>query len=434
MKNFEAVWKEIKGKAREYQQNGKPIKTLIQGTQNKIIEIKNDFIRRDSEDKSSGSTSKITKNDCLKIWNQLVENGFAIADKSNTPYFVFSLINLLDEIYFTKPPLVLYIKQKKRFYVIGSRYGGSKTHEGYFNVFSQMIAKNAVSVGFLGNKDLSGLVGQSNKIITDFVDQFKDSESGWKQARQTLSKFLNLKSGDIIAIKSHGRNNHLTIIGYAIVEERNGSIYEFDSKDHPGGLGHLIHVKFLETGLHNDTGYTLMHTFHEVIPSNPYFKKIFGTWSDIELNYEKIFDGEYEEDINEEDIIDKNTSTYTRKTPGEQIVTQIHNIIQNRLHHILKSKFPKDKIKKEFQRMIDLRRENEKEIFYYEVKPFNESYNCISASIKQLLEYSYLFPTNKKLNLVIAGKPKLDDKGLKFLNYLKSISPKLNLKYFAVEN
>ncbi|MBK6483550.1 MAG: hypothetical protein IPG01_10555 [Chitinophagaceae bacterium] len=310
----------------------------------------------------------------------------------------------------------------RRFYVVGSSYGG-QSDAGSQNVFQIMLNKGAISVGFLWDHDLNSLVGKPKEDIVSFVDQFrgKIQEYDWKAARETLPKFLNLHPGDLIVIKSHGRSNHLTIIAYAVVEERNGIIYRHDDEDLPYGLGHLINVRFLETDLKNDTGYTLMRTIHEVDSSNPYFNKIFGTWSQLTIS--QLEDGEVgnqDNDIDDENISDKDTSTYVRKSSGDQVVTQIHNVIQNKFHRFLKKKFPKDKIKKEYKGMVDIRRENEKEIFYYEVKPFNKSYSCISAAIGQLIEYSHLFPVKKKLKLVIVGQPSLDTESLNYLNYIKS--------------
>ena len=420
--DFSEAWTEIRKKAMKYLRSGEALPTISRGTKNKIVEVTNEYIRRKSEGDRTGSADKVRKADCEKVWNLLQRNGSVEATELNVLYFTFALINLLDEIEYTLSPLSLHLRLHRRFYVVGSSYGG-QSDAGSQNVFQIMLNKGAISVGFLWDHDLNSLVGKPKDDIVSFVDQFrgKIQEYDWKAPRETLPKFLNLHPGDLIAIKSHGRSNHLTIIAYAVVEERNGIIYRHDDEDLPYGLGHLINVRFLETDLKNDTGYTLMRTIHEVDSSNPYFNKIFGTWSQLTIS--QLEDGEVgnqDNDIDDENISDKDTSTYVRKSSGDQVVTQIHNVIQNKFHRFLKKKFPKDKIKKEYKGMVDIRRENEKEIFYYEVKPFNKSYSCISAAIGQLIEYSHLFPVKKKLKLVIVGQPSLDTESLNYLNYIKS--------------
>lgn len=38
---------------------------------------------------------------------------------------------------------------------------------------------------------------------------------------------MQIKEGDIVAVKSHGTHNQLTIIAYATIVKRNGSVYSY---------------------------------------------------------------------------------------------------------------------------------------------------------------------------------------------------------------
>jgi hypothetical protein len=72
------------------------------------------------------------------------------------------------------------------------------------------------------------------------------------RAVSALKLFMQLKDGDIIAIKRDGqprkgKKNNLIIYGYAIVKSRKGKFYHFDDE-----LGHMINVKHLLTNLNKD--------------------------------------------------------------------------------------------------------------------------------------------------------------------------------------
>ena len=79
-----------------------------------------------------------------------------------------------------------------------------------------------------------------------------------------MKRFLNIRSGDLIAIKRSGaplgNMARLLIAGYAVAEERDGKVYRHD----PDGLGHLIFVKFLETESDNEFNLGYGQTVHKL--------------------------------------------------------------------------------------------------------------------------------------------------------------------------
>ena len=125
----------------------------------------------------------------------------------------------------------------KNYYIVGTKYHRRN------DVYPDMIARGAVSVGFAHQIDLSDWYGASEKSIVEYLKSLGQSGTSY----HNLKRFLNIRSGDLIAIKRSGsplgNMARLMIAGYAVAEERDGKVYRHD----PNGLGHLIFVKFLET-------------------------------------------------------------------------------------------------------------------------------------------------------------------------------------------
>jgi hypothetical protein len=129
------------------------------------------------------------------------------------------------------------ISMPKNYYIIGSKYGR------YKDVYPDMVVRGAVSVGYSREIDLSDWYGASEKSIVEYLRSL--GQPG--VSCHNLKRFLNIKPGDLIAVKRSGSPQgemaRLVIAGYAVAEEEDGKLYRHD----PDGLGHLIFVRFLET-------------------------------------------------------------------------------------------------------------------------------------------------------------------------------------------
>ena len=142
--------------------------------------------------------------------------------------------------------------RKPNYYIIGSKYGDDDGNDT-IPVIGDFLKGNCVALGFIGDKDFSSLMGTENEEIDQFVDESWNEKKPAKYKIQRYFRLLSqIKVGDIIAVKSHGTHNSLTILAYAKVVERNGSVYE----NTPGKLGHRINVEFIETGLYKNFGLT----------------------------------------------------------------------------------------------------------------------------------------------------------------------------------
>jgi hypothetical protein len=314
----------------------------------------------------------------------------------------------------------------RNYYVIGSKY---KDDDGKdtVSIIDYMLKRNVVATGFFWDEDFSELYNHSFYEIHKWIDDnVKDKSGKYQAGKRTLGYFLNLKPGDIIAVKSHGLFGSLTIIAYAEVKEVEGKVYEPDGNIYPEGLGHIVHVEFIESNLWIDTGLTYGQTIHHIVPgeNEGHFEKIFGSYSTLEkdpINIDLVDDMQDDVDISvEEDRInEKLTEPRYRKASYTSLVSQTHNKIQIAFAKQLKLQFPSDIIRTE-SNYIDIKRENENEIFYYEVKPYNSAYSCIRAGIGQLLDYCYSNTAkSKKIHLRVVGTPQPLENDLKFITFIK---------------
>ena len=129
------------------------------------------------------------------------------------------------------------------FYVLGSKYQDDYNKNKWYDMWPKMREKQVVSVGWAAKLDLHEYYGKSESEITRYLGIKNKRES-----TNTLKLFLNLKPGDLIAVKASGspkgHTPYLSIRAYAVVIERENKIYEHDPD--PNGLGHMINVDIIE--------------------------------------------------------------------------------------------------------------------------------------------------------------------------------------------
>ena len=138
-----------------------------------------------------------------------------------------------------------YEKESNRdFYIIGSKYGENAD----IDVFPKMIDKSAISIGFAKQLNLEEYCLSNHKKIIDYLKENGEDSSSYS----ALKYFLNLKVGDIIAIKADGspkgKKGFLSIVGLAEVVKKDGEIYRYE----PDGLGHLVNVRFIDAPVYKE--------------------------------------------------------------------------------------------------------------------------------------------------------------------------------------
>lgn len=164
------------------------------------------------------------------------------------------------------------------FYILGTKYGDKNNQD----VSKYLPKKEAVSIGFAWSTDLSKYYNGNFTELNALLKNNGEKSSTIAQVK----KFLSLKPGDLIALKStgspKGKIANLEIIGYAVVVERNGIVYRHDPEKFPLGLGHLINVDFLELDIERKLQLGYGQTVHKLINVN-HIDLIFGDYSKVLL-------------------------------------------------------------------------------------------------------------------------------------------------------
>lgn len=336
--------------------------------------------------------------------------------------------------YFTGRNYIAFAEKKKpNFYIIGSKYG--KDSKPQINAF---IKNQCVAVGFYDWLDFSSFMGKSDKVVNDFVvKNWTEDQPAVYKLQSIFTKISKLKEGDIIAVKSHGAYNRLTIIAYAQVVKRNGNIYEH----HEDKLGHHINVEFLDAGFYKELGLTYGETIHELTKKKDgtKFDKVFGWYSGVEDNFIELEecneDEDFENEYTEETGFaynEKSEESFNRNAIASVKVNQIHNIIQNRFIRYLTEKYPHDSVKGEKNR-IDAKRESFNEVHIYEIKPYENVFSCIRDGIGQLLDYSHQYNTKKNIKIYIVGPNEPNKKDLDFIEAIKK-NLKISFNYISFDH
>ncbi|MBD1584529.1 hypothetical protein [Pseudoalteromonas sp. S16_S37] len=291
------------------------------------------------------------------------------------------------------------------YYIIGSKYGTHQQH--YDDVMPKLLAKGVISTGFHWEEDLSEWVGKEQRLIAQYLKE----KSEPKNACYTLKHFLNLKPGDLVAVKVHSspsrKQARLVIGAYAIVKGDKAPIYK-----HCEELGHTIEVEFIETGLEYEQplGYGL--TIHH-IKGEQRIKQIFGYYSNLS-DLKKQETRCYAEFFkNTDDIEVSVTATYIQK--------RTHDKIQNVLLAQLYEQYGYDKVKPEF-RNIDILVELADKFIVYEVKSSVCANRCIRDALGQIMQYGHDLQNafRKAVEYVVAGPSAVDDTQGSYYSYIKN--------------
>ncbi len=300
----------------------------------------------------------------------------------------------------------------EKYYIIGSQYDFGRNGKSNF---SEMKKQSVVSIGFT-SVDLTSMLGKSVGVIKkhliskgeDYTPHKKDKDP------KQIECFLNLKEGDIIAIKKsyNFKTGDLVIIGYAKVKSKNGVLYSFD----PQGLKHKINVEFIETDFEK--------TFR--IPSY--------SLSIQKVKEEHIDEMFYGVTNTSNSVPTKKTGSSKPKDTSEKHITGTfdfikqanHNKIQNGIYEIIADLYGEDCVKKE-ENFVDIVVTIRNTTELIEVKPYNSATQCIREGLGQLLNYYHKHYSNRKnVTLIIFGnkEPNADDK-----TFIKFIQSTLNLKF-----
>jgi len=313
---------------------------------------------------------------------------------------------------------------KSNYYIIGSKYD----NDGKDNraVMKEFVTSKSVAMGWVWGHDFSALMGAKNEEVNAWVAKHhKDAKPAMGKVKSYFRLYAQLRSGDIIAVKSHGSHGKLQIIGYAQVVERNGSVYFYDDSL----LGHHIHVEYLDVNFVKPFAYNYAATIHQLTAKKDgtAFYDIFNWYAEIsppsikeELPIESEPDSGEDDNDDEDDYNPKMEGSFHRDPIAGATVNLLHNRIQNRFIKYLKATYPNHSCSGE-KRYIDAKRVTDKEFIIYEIKPFASVYTCIREGIGQLFDYMYRENTKKEKQIMIVGPGKPTEKDLQFIAEMKNL-------------
>lgn len=294
------------------------------------------------------------------------------------------------------------------YYILGSKY---KLGDYYQDVYPYMIKKNAVSIGFAWKHNLSLLYGKPEFDIVAKLTSLGEPPESYSPHRL----FLNLKPGDLIAIKGSGspvgNQPRLVIIAYAVVVERNGKVYQHDPEEFPKGLGHLINVDFIENNTHLTLPLGYGRTIHKLLDSKR-INQVFSYYS----NYNQTIPGQQRKGTKK-----KNVSPHLREIRSSSVVDPAHDRLQQAFYESLVAKYGEDMVQMEWNYVDVVLNERHQKTFF-EIKPFRNAMQCLRDGFGQIIEYSWTKRTNHKdkIKLVVVGNAKPTKAEQDYIEYLKS--------------
>jgi len=295
------------------------------------------------------------------------------------------------------------------YYIVGSKYGDRES--GYEDIFPQLVTQSIIAVGFAASTDLTSFIGKDDSTIVSYLSSIGENSD----SQSALKVFLNIKPGDLVAVKKHsspkGSQAQLVISGYAVVEGNNKPVYSHDLN-----LGHTISVKYIEIDeVTLPFGYG--KTIHKIEdPSR--ISAIFGNYGSVETISQS----------NQAGITKKtNINPSLAGTRAGYVIVKTHNLMQNDLHKDLVAQYGRDNVHMEYE-FIDLLVETGSSLILFEVKTHMSVKYCLREAIGQLLHYDWKLRSNKVVELVVVG-PNAATKS--DTDLIKSFQSRLNvgLKY-----
>lgn len=227
---------------------------------------------------------------------------------------------------------------KREYYIIGTKYDGNK------DIFPELLERSVIATGFASNLNLNDLFGARNKDIKKFLE-----DHGEQKSYNALNLFLNLKPGDLIALKADGSPKgtqpFLSIIGIAEVIEKDGFVYQHD----PGGLGHLIHVKFLQAPVYKKFPIGGFGSTLQKVKKDEQIEQIFNT------EYE-ILESHFKPQLSMSIGQNSQSSSFNQILYGPPGTGKTYHTITKAIGIVNPSFDPKqnrDKIKAEYNRLVE---------------------------------------------------------------------------------
>lgn len=303
------------------------------------------------------------------------------------------------------------------YYVLGSKYEEEKNN--WVDMLPEMRKNGVVSVGWLRKRNLKRFYDKPGREIVDYLLGIGQPPKCYN----TFKYFLQLKPGDLIAIKDSGspigNDPFLSIRAYAVVTERDGIVYGHERRL----LGHTINVEFIEIPELLELprgGYG--RTIHR-LKNQEHISEIFQ----FDVKSLDIVDphGDEESDIS--------TNQQPRKGSKPYIADAAHNILQKQFYRYLSNKYGKENLSLE-KNYVDIILRQDSKSTLFEIKPYNSANQCVRAALGQLMHYSYKYTVNESTpDLVIVGPAEPSWEEIDFIKFVQN-NMNIPIKYICYSN
>lgn len=294
--------------------------------------------------------------------------------------------------------------RSRKYYIIGTKYGPLATESRYH----EMVDASVISTDF-GPPGLPLHDFYLNTDKDELHERLEHEEcADLENATNNLFTFLNIRVGDIIAVKDSGNPKggkaYLKILAYAVVAERSGSVYSFDED-----LGHCLNVEFLKTDVGRELeqggyGKTVSPVDNPEAREN-IFGEFFGT-SDIQLAaaIEKETEQQERERRKRKGVLQISHKKGFRKATQPAVINHHHLSIQSELLAHLQQQHPDATVLGE-ENYVDIRVQinGSKEVHLYEIKPYVLVRDCIRTALGQLLDYARQEKDTESIRLIAVG-------------------------------
>jgi hypothetical protein len=295
------------------------------------------------------------------------------------------------------------------YYIVGTKYT-DPNNDGSLDskdILPYCLRRNVIAIGFAWTIDLTRYYNRNVRGLEILLESLGEKPSSIGQ----MKRFMQLQPGDIIALKGTGapigNTARLDIVGYAVVTECDGIVYQHDDEEFPQGLGHIINVEYLEYGIKRTFQLGYGQSIHH-IEDPERISQIFGLYADTAEAAKKY--NEIARQKNLEEKIIEVSAKYLR--------TAIHNKIQQNVYDKLVLAFGLANVKME-EDFVDLVLHSKGKTTLIEVKPYNSARQCIVEGLGQLLNY-YERSTYEKANLelMIIGNKEASKDDIEFIKFV----------------
>ena len=302
------------------------------------------------------------------------------------------------------------------YYIIGSKYG---EHDDE-NMLPSMLASGVVSTDYgpLG-LNLAAYYGDDNKqALRQYLE-----ENGCREldtATDQLHTFLNIRPGDLIAVKKRSYPKEgrgvLEIAVLAVVIECAGQVYSCDPV-----LSHCLQVQFIPYEGPSELPIGAYRSAVTRVVDENNRKMIFGQCVvQNSAQLASLLNGPLRRAVES-----LNTGTSVRRAIGACTINREHNRLQEKFAAHLVGKYGAEKVIME-ENYVDIRLVENDRITFYEVKKDFRPSRCVREALGQLLEYVYRHQGEKEICCVVVGPVVANENDQAFVTYVQS---HLNLKF-----